>query len=382
MASMNYRDDREALHHRIGQLENELQDARREGEEHGRDEAQTRAVALEQRLADMRGELEKMGAELNALRGDKPRRAANVPLIAGAMVVVLFVLGGLGFVTTRRSRPPVPIATAVAPLPSPVMPVRPVEPVMPVVQAPTLTPPPPPPPRSTTARWNAKISRAEGLALAPGATCTVDATITATDTNALVNDLVIQCGAQSLYRSRDRFSGMSQSHNDAREVFGPTDDKSTFTLQYNDIGSRTGERAQVDLDTTHHQASVFRETIPRFRVELSLPTTSTPGAPLSGPDQRLRRAGKVSHVSGTAPVKEGATCVLRAMANGKGTDCIAEVACATTIVWPASGAVSCTYDGARPVTVATEDGPGLILEDSTLTAKGKSFVVEIALDAP
>lgn len=33
MDAMTYRDDREALHHRVAQLEQELQDARREGEE-------------------------------------------------------------------------------------------------------------------------------------------------------------------------------------------------------------------------------------------------------------------------------------------------------------------------------------------------------------
>jgi hypothetical protein len=170
-------------------------------------------------------------------------------------------------------------------------------------------------------------------------------------------------------------------NNDAREVLGAADDKSSFTLAFSDIGTRTGARAQVDLDTTRRQASVFRDTIPRFRVELSLPATSVPGAPLSGPAQRLRRAGKVSHVTGAAPVKEGATCVLRAMATGKGKDCAAEVACGATIVWPTSAPVRCTYDGARPTSVATADGPvSLGLEGAALTVKGKAFGAEITLD--
>src|SRR3954447_5759580 len=91
---MNYRDNREALHLRIAKMEEDLKDARREGEEHGRDDAQQRAIALEQKLADMRTEMEKMGAELHALRGDKPVRG---PL---RLPVVFAVVSVAGLATT------------------------------------------------------------------------------------------------------------------------------------------------------------------------------------------------------------------------------------------------------------------------------------------
>jgi hypothetical protein len=385
---MTYRDDREALHHRVAQLEQELQDARREGEEHGRDDAQARAAALEQRLAGMRAELETMGAELDALRGGKPRRGRGVILAAAGMAVVLVSGGAAALLLREPARPappPPPPPPAVEPQAAPQAPI-PLQPLDPrELTAPVPTDPPSSSPasRSTTARWNAKVTRAEGLAIAAGTGCTVEATIATSDTNASVKELSIQCGTQSLYRSTDRLNGMSQRASDAREVLGPADDKSTFTLAYRDLGPRTGERAQIDLDTTHRQASVFRETIPRFRVELSVPATSTEGAPLSGPDQRLRRAGKVRQVTGSAPVKIGASCVLRAMATGKRADCVAELACGRTIVLPSTAPVECLYEASRPTTITTRDGPtGLKLEGSTLSVKGAAFGAEIALDDP
>ncbi len=388
---MSYRDDREALHSRVAQLEQELKDARTEGEAHGRDEAQARAVALEQKLAEMRGEVEKMSAELGALRGDQPRPKSSMGLaIAIAAGGVALLVVAVVFVTARSSAP----APVIVQMPA-TAPEAPMGKSQPVAPIPTVDPLPPetavakrvPAPRSAQARWNAKVTRAEGLPIAAGSTCTVDATITTTDTNTGVRGLEVQCGTQSLYRSSDRLNGMSQMSNDAREVMGPSDDKSTFTLAYSDIGTRTGERTQVDLDTTKHQASVFRDTIPRFRVELSLPTTSSPGTPLSDADHRLRRAGKVSHVTGTSPVKEGAACVLRAMPTGKRKECSAEVACGTAIVWPTSAPVSCTYDDAsRPISVATREGDDAVtsiaLETSTLKVKSKAFGLEITLDEP
>lgn len=388
MSAMSYRDDREALHHRVAQLEQELQDARREGEEHGRDEAQARAVALEKKLADMRGEVEKMGAELEALRGKSPRRLGSgvVALLVAGIACCAAVPGVIIF--ARRPAPPPTVVLVPPEVQAPMGKAKPAEPI-PTVEPPTVTEPlqaptaTPASARTAEARWTAKVSRAEGLPLAPGSACTVTAIVSTRDTNAIVNALTVECGAQSLYRSSDRLNGMSQSSNDAREVMGPTDEKSTFTLAYRDIGTRTGERTQIDLDSTKHQASVFRETIPRFRVDLSLPATSLPGPSLSGREQRLHRTGKVSHVTGAAPVKEGASCVLRAMATGKRSECTAEVACGTSILWPSSAPVSCTYEASRPTSISTNEGPtGVSLDGSTLNVKGKGFEAEITLAEP
>lgn len=382
---MTYRDDREALHHRVAKLEQELTDARREGAEQGRDEAQARANALEQRLADMRGELAKMTAELHALRGDEPPKPG--PKSSNAMIVVLaslavVLLAGGALTAMLRMRSPTPSV----PMPSDIDPVAPVVvtppvPVPATPEAPRAIPlePIPQPQRTTTARWVARVAKAEGLALGPGSTCTVEATIATTDTNAVVKQLSVQCGATYVYRSTDRLNGMSQGSNDAREVLGTADEKTTFTLAYRDLGSRTGERAQIDLDTKQGQATVFRDTIPRSRVDLTLPSASTPAAPLA---LRLRRTGLVKRVSGKTPVKEGAPCVLRAMATGKGKDCVADVKCAGLDVWLATAPVQCTYEGGRPVTVGADDGTSgnLAIADKTLTVKAKASELEVTLD--
>jgi hypothetical protein len=88
-------------------------------------------------------------------------------------------------------------------------------------------------------------------------------------------------------------------------------------------------------------------------------------------------------VTGAPGLKTGAPCVLRAMPNGKQSDCIAEVACGTAILWPRAEPVQCTYDGARPTGVSAEGaGHSLTLDDATLTLKTKTVTATIALDAP
>jgi hypothetical protein len=372
----NYRDDREALHQRIGQLEQELIDARRDGQEQGRDEAQARAAALQQRLTDMQGELANMESELAALRGRKPKPPAK-GVALGAVGVVAFVV--FAFVSMRSSptvvsAPPPPPAVTPAP-PPPEPPVASATPLFPMK--------PTPDPRSTKARWFAKATRIEGLTLGPGATCQIEATIHTNDTNALVDDLEVHCNGQKLYRSSDALNGMAQMSNDARELLGDqraADDKSSFTLAYRDIGSRTGERTQVDIDTTKQQGTVFRETIPRFRVDFSVPSASVPTTPMA---RRLRRAGTVAAVTGAAPVTTGTPCVLRALATGQHEHCVAEVVCRSAVLFPKSAPVTCTYESSLPSTLSTGGGePGMSMDDTTLTVTGKGFSVKIELDDP
>src|SRR4051794_36969090 len=136
---MNYRDDREALHHRVNQLEDELRDARRDGEA----ESAERIAALEKKLSQQQ-------AELARLRGDSPARSGRA-----VIAVLLGLLLGAGLLSApfapRRSPPPpvpVPIQTAIVPTAIDPAPPPPVPPL----------PVPPATPRSTTARWNAKVT--------------------------------------------------------------------------------------------------------------------------------------------------------------------------------------------------------------------------------
>jgi hypothetical protein len=383
---MSYRDDREALHHRVAKLEEELKDARREGQEEGRDEAQKRAVVLEEKIGEMKDELERMELELQAMRGAAPppsQQAIKGPAVFAIFIVGLAVASGVLFMVLR-SRPPPPAPVVVTQPTTTFGRAKETDPAQAATPSPveTATPPEPiAPPRSTTARWTAKVTKADGLAI-PGGTCTLEAAIITSDaTNAIVQDFSINCGGQKLYSKRDKLEGMAQMSNDARELLGPSDDKSTFTLVYRDIGTRSGERAQVDLDTNAKQGSVWRDTIPRFKVDLAIPPQSAAGTPLSTADQRLKRTGKITEVSGAGALKTGATCTLRAMPNGKGKDCSAEVACGATVLWPQSLATSCTYEGSRPLTVSSKaDDASLAIDGSTLTLKTKTTSATIALD--
>ncbi|MBX3192178.1 MAG: hypothetical protein KF819_34635 [Labilithrix sp.] len=378
---MGYRDDREALHNRVAQLEEELEAARREGEQKGRDAAQEHAAALEKRIGEMRAELERVELELDAIRGKAPKaRAAGTRAALLGGVVAAGMFGGITVVLVARSDSERP--TVVTPAPVPVTPPE----VPRTVTPPAPVPPPAPeaPPaarerRTTTAKWTASATRVEGLPIAPGAACTVEATIWTTETNTGVSLLTVMCGAHKLYRSSDSLNGMSQSMNDARERLGPKDDKSAFTLKYRDVGSRTGERTQIDLDTTLAQASVFKETLPRFRVDLSIPAASAEAAALAGPEQRLRRTGKVAEARG---LEAGAACTLRAMPTGRQQDCVAEIACGGRVVWPPSEPVTCTYDGARPASVTAEGASTLAIEGSKLTLKRGAVSATLALDEP
>jgi len=210
------------------------------------------------------------------------------------------------------------------------------------------------------------------------------ATVEATKSNAGVSDFEIHCGKESLYRASDELNGMEMGHNDARERLGRSDDSDTFTLKYSDLGSRTGARSQVDFDSTTQTAVVYRESSPRWRVELAPSLESEPTATLSGAGVRLRRTGHVTDVSGAAGVHSAASCVLRAMPTGYRTECVAEVRCGASVLFPASAGVVCTYGDVGVLGVAsTGASPSLSLDADRLevtTTGAVSSRVAIALD--
>jgi hypothetical protein len=214
------------------------------------------------------------------------------------------------------------------------------------------------------------VVRTGGITLAPGTPCFIDATVEAITTNARVIDLDLLCGARALYRTSDPLQGTTTQDSDVREQLGARDDESTFTLQYSDIGTRTGARSQLDFDSRKRTGVVFRDTSPRWRVELTVQSESAPTAPLSGLGQRLRREGRVTRVSGATIVSPGATCVLRAMPTGSVDGCVAEVRCSAVLLFPADADVRCTYDGARPIGVVSErEAPSLRVEGQMLEVR-------------
>ena len=358
---MTYRDDRDALKSRVEELERELAGARRRGEQEGREAAEARAGELQGKLVGLRGELDRMEAELRELRRDKEEPGPNRAVWAVAAVpIVLALIGGIFVVFVRRPPPRLddaPPRRVEIPNND-----APPEPSLPELPAPTPAPPPkrerpePAPMRSAKARWRATVKSAQGAPVAPGSTCFVDAVITTRDTNTGVPDLSVTCGSEVIYSTEQPFNGVAQMGNDALERLGPTDEKSTFTLQFTDMGTRSG-RPQIDLDTKLRQGVVFRDNLPKLRVELSLPIESEPTAPLAGPEQRLRRPARVTEVSGLPALKVGTECILRAMPTGQKDACVAEVSCGATRLFPVTSPVKCAYEDGRPVSVASAGGP-------------------------
>lgn len=374
-----YRDDGEALQQRIVQLRNELDEERRRSAQLGQLAPDRRTRQVERQLGSMERDLAKLRAEVRHLRGaETPKKGSFVLRTMLAFAAGSAVIGGVSalFVKVSRPTPSRPIVLVTTPVSTITTPPKPIE------TAPTRIAPESPPRRSTVkAQWKATVRRAEGITIAPGAACTIEATGETSGTNAIVPALTVICGDNKIYDSNAPLNGMAQMDNDLREVLGASDDSSTYTIQYADVGTRSGSRAQIDLDSTRHEGLVFSERTPRFRVELTIPSESQPASPLG---LRLRRDGKVTEVSGAAIVKPGAACVLRAMPTGQGESCVADVRCGSTIL-VAAEPIHCSYDNARPSTLTSPDTPGKlrITGDSLeiITAGASPSRVNVALSA-
>ncbi len=220
-------------------------------------------------------------------------------------------------------------------------------------------------PRATEARWIARVKRAEGTTLAAGSPCTIDATIEAqpASTQSSKGSSSPAMGSQALFEQRLALNGMAMGGNDARERLGPKDDKSRFTLQYTDTGTRTGDRSQIDLDSNKGMALVFSDNLPPFKVELAIPIESEPASPLNGKGQRLSRTGTVDGVNGAAGVKVGDKCTVRALPTGQQQSCVAEVKCGAKVLVAPTAPVSCTYHGSQIDSVSGGESPSLAVAD-------------------
>jgi hypothetical protein len=380
-----YRDEREALRARVHRLEEQLSEARASGRTEGETAARARAEALHGELEGVRGQLDRIDTELGRIRGQPKRPWRVLALIA---VFGLGLSGLIRHLALEPAKPPsveylAPVLPSPASAPAAEVPkaeTRP--PAKPAVPAAPVTPEVPHL-RTAEPRWAAKVRRAEGLPLPPGARCSIVARVEARGTNAVVPTLRVECGKHVLFDGADDFNGIAARHNDAQERLGPTDERSTFTLQYSDLGARTGARAQVTLDSMRREVVAFRESSPRYRVELTMNVESEPTAPLSGASERLRRRGRVVEVSGAPRVAAGDQCVVRAMPTGKREACVVEVACGTKVLAPAMTPAQCRYEVARPVSVSAGGPSGLVLEGDRLTVSGErtgTWSVDIALE--
>ncbi|HTN89408.1 MAG TPA: hypothetical protein VL242_37285, partial [Sorangium sp.] len=172
---MHYRDERDALRGRVDSLQEQLATAKRALEDQRDDDRTERVAQLERQMAEARRVLDQLGRELDQVRG-RPQRSLFVPVLA--------IIAGLGICSSVAAyllvRPAPEAAADAVPYPV-VVPTRIPAPVDPAPEpAPTpapATPAPEAPARTATATWKATVTRATGLPLAAGATCTVEATL-------------------------------------------------------------------------------------------------------------------------------------------------------------------------------------------------------------
>ncbi|MRG91883.1 hypothetical protein [Polyangium spumosum] len=265
---MTYRDERDALRGRIQGLEQDLDEARRS--QQTAEEKRARIAQIEGRMREAEVDLKAMRSELAALRGAPPPRK-NSPVLFFVLAGGVAALGAAVSVVYLVASPPPPPARVVVEPPiadgtiidderAPVPPKK--------------TEAPPAPARSVAARWEGKVVRATGIALAPGASCAVDATLEMKNEKSRVAKLLVTCGGRPVYRSTDTLEGTSMYSSGFAEQPGKEAGTFTYAMRYSDIGARSGPRTQISLDSTQGQAAVWSEVVPIFRVEFKLPAES------------------------------------------------------------------------------------------------------------
>lgn len=264
---MGYRDDRDALRTEVDTLQKELEGARDE---------QQRLANLEQRLEATRREMSAMEAELARARGRSPtsRRALVLPLA----VVLAATLVGFYFAVAPRRPPPVTeehpslvtpsaMARAIArarPLPTTGLP------------ADTVDTSKPSPPRRASAIWTATVTRAQGVPVAVGSTCTISAGVVPDESGMHATDVEVRCGGLSLYDQKAPLNGTSMLDSGATQRAGARAGSWVYDLVFRDRGDRSPPRNQAQLDSTAMLGKVWSDNLPEFSVSLTIHKGSAP----------------------------------------------------------------------------------------------------------
>jgi hypothetical protein len=381
---MGYRDERDALRGRVGNLEQELQAAKKELEEK-RDEGEQeeKVKQIERQMAEARRHLDRLGAELAEVRGAAPQPNKG-PLFlwiaVGALALLVPVVAIVLFrapAPAPLATPPSPVATMVGPDPVP----DPPKPALPEEARPD--PAPTGPARTAIAQWSGKVTRATGEGAAVGSTCTIAATMSSTGAKVTVPNLEVTCAGKPVYRSSDPLEGMSQHGSSVEEDSGAKPGTYRYALVYQDKGPRSGKRSEVTIDTIRKAGAVWTDAIPSFRVEFSLPYQSEPvaGEPLlDGTRSTLRRDGAVSKVEGNgSPVKAGARCTVRASPLARAGECLVRVECGGVMIYGSgtTGVASCSVVDGQVMT-AEDKNPTPVGGDPILMLDAKESLIVVS----
>jgi hypothetical protein len=260
---MGYRDDREALRNEVDTLQKELESAR---------DDQQRLAGLEQRLDAARREVGAIEAELGKARRRTPARRGSI--VVGTIGAVVVITAIYGFLFASRPRPVVmPIAPNIVQPP-------PIVPVAVATAAPLPTPVPAPkeaaPARRANVVWNATVTKAQGVAVRAGSTCTLRAGVIPDSTGMHVVDVEVVCGALTVYDEKGALNGMSMLDSDAKQRPGARAGTWVYELVYRDRGDRSATRNQADLDSTLKIGKVWSDNLPELRIDLAIRPGSAP----------------------------------------------------------------------------------------------------------
>ncbi|HVU05731.1 MAG TPA: hypothetical protein VHE30_28475 [Polyangiaceae bacterium] len=291
----------------------------------------------------------------------------RLPLLLVAVVAFTSLSGIASFLllmkpgTTAASTPVAVPAPAPTPTPTPAAPA----PVAPT-PVPEETPAPSAAPEASldvehgplTLVWKASVRSSVGKVFRPGTPCTLTAHVTS-DGNRVHHDLVsLQCGGEILYDSTVPLEGMSSNH------FGLGEEPLIaqagvyeYALDAEDVGSRSGPRAQLTVNTQEKAAEAFRDSAPSYHVYLAIERDSQTrkGKPLFKETIPafagvVKRKAKVVQRSGSVPFSASSCDVVISPAYAEGDTCRVLVTCGGKVMYGAgtSGYAHCLVANGAP----------------------------------
>ena len=192
----------------------------------------------------------------------------RTPIVVAVGAVGLVAATGAILLVTARSPSPrtPPIA---APQKTTATPARAPDVVRPATP-PTPTPPQPPAVEAVKLTWHPHVVDATGIAVKPGARCTLTSMVTP---GPRIGRVRLVCSELVLYDSNDPLNGMSMNEQDLGEE--PQGESRRGWLAYSDVGQRTS-RAQARIDTRAGKIQAFQDGLSEYKVNLKVDKLSEP----------------------------------------------------------------------------------------------------------
>ncbi len=187
-----------------------------------------------------------------------------------------------------------------------------------------------------------------------------------------LGEVTVRCGGQVLHRTSDPAgSAIQMVDRGLREAPASWSGASVYRLRYVDLGTRTGPRSQIELDTVRHLLRVFTEGAEAWSANIFVNDVSFPrwGEPMEMSRRPARRAemrtlrarARPGALSGPVPESvRSAVCdlVVRPNTFDSTFNCRFTLRCGGEIIYGAgtTGYSTCAVSGGYPAS-ADDDGP-------------------------